>query len=485
MNGHPAEYPGFMTDSSNSAMTDSHGGRRHIPSVDRLAGMVDHCALPRPVVIRLIREELSRIRDAVNSGSVAPESVDAAGRAGEAIRRFSRLRLGRVLNGTGVLLHTNLGRAPLPAAAADHIHAVASGYCNVELDPETGKRGRRGVYVEALLAQLCEAEDATVVNNCAAALVLSLRHFCSGEAREVIISRSELIQIGGGFRIPEILETSGAVLREVGTTNHTTVNDYRAAVSNHTALILKVHQSNFFMSGFVKSPTLRELSELSRHQSVPLMLDLGSGAITSTENWPGVPPEPGPASAIREGADLVCFSGDKLFGGPQAGIIAGKAEVVAALRRNPFFRCLRCDKLILSGLEACAEKYLENSSPESLPVSAMASASCEDLEKRAKSVLAGIGPGKMDIAVIQCTATMGGGTLPQAAMPSVALEIGVPGWSAEKVHKALLHGCSPPLLTRIDRDRILIDLRTILDGQDSLLAGCLNQLAESITRSDS
>src|SRR4029077_2537769 len=270
---------------------------------------------------------------------------------------FRASRLQSVINGTGIVIHTNFGRAPLSSEAMHALSEIGAAYSNLEYDLAKGERGERGFYVESALALLCEAEGATVVNNCAAALLLIVQHFTRKAGRprpqlarrgevalEVVISRGELVQIGGGFRISEILEASGAKLREVGATNKTTLEDYARAVGPETAMILKVHRSNFFMSGFVESPSSNQISALAKKHRIPFVEDLGSGAMIATESLGITEHEPTPGDVLKAGADLVCFSGDKLFGGPQAGIIAGRKRFVTALKREPLFRALRCDK---------------------------------------------------------------------------------------------------------------------------------------------
>ena len=328
---------------------------RAIPGVDTLLEAVADCPLPRPLVVATIRAELASLR---KSKSI-PEHDEIVSGLRLRLKDLALSRLQPVINGTGVVVHTNLGRAPI--APPDN-----AGYTNLEIDLATGRRGKRAAYVEQCLAELCGAEAAMVTNNCAAALVLILRHL-TAEKKEVIISRGELVQIGGGFRIPDVLETSDAVLREVGTTNRTTLDDYAKVIGKNTGLLLKVHRSNFFMDGFVAAPDRRELATLARKKRIPFVEDLGSGVLTDTENWAADHHETTPREVIKSGAALVCFSGDKLLGGPQAGIIAGKAKHIAALKKHPFFRALRCDKLILTALQHAAEIYLRGDG-ETLPL---------------------------------------------------------------------------------------------------------------------
>jgi len=305
---------------------------RKIPSVDKIVGEIGDCDLPRRVVVDVVRHELELLR----AEKKIPNFSGVMSRVRAAVDALRLAKIQPVINGTGIVIHTNFGRAPLGPTVIESLTAIAANYSNLEYDLSSGQRGHRATYLERNLALLCGAEAATVVNNCAAALILVLRHF-TVRKKEVVISRGELIQIGGGFRIPEILEASGAKLREVGTTNKTAVNDYARAFGPDTALILKVHRSNFFMAGFVESPSTETLARLARKRRIPFVEDLGSGAIIATEKLGDIEHEPTPNEALKSGVDLVCFSGDKLFGGPQGGIIAGKRRHVfsrAALRQT-------------------------------------------------------------------------------------------------------------------------------------------------------
>ncbi len=318
----------------------------------------------------------------------------------------ARSRLQPVINGTGIILHTNFGRAPLGSAALRGLAEIGSSYNNLEYDLATGTRGKRAGYLEQGLALLCGGEAATVVNNCAAALVLIVRHFTSKKP-EVIISRGELVQIGGGFRIGEILETSGARLREVGATNKTVLSDYAKAIGPETGMILKVHQSNFFMSGFAGSPPNEELARLAHTKRIPFVEDLGSGAVVATEKLGLAEHEPTPNETLKRGADLVCFSGDKLLGGPQAGIIAGKARFIAALKKEPLFRALRCDKLVLAALGATVEAHLRG---EEVPVHSMLQISKDKLRARGEKLIKSLDRLPLRARLVECKAEIGGGT---------------------------------------------------------------------------
>ena len=400
---------------------------------------------------------------------------------------LDRLRASRitpVINATGVLVHTNLGRAPLAADAIRALTEVAANYSTLEYDLTDGTRGSRGQYLEHALAVLCGAEAATVVNNNAAALVLILEYFCrSGssrtlrrsDAREVVISRGELLQIGGGFRIPEILEARGARLREVGTTNQTRVSDYARAITRNTALVLKVHRSNFFMDGFVDSPSTEDLAALATKKRVPFVEDLGSGAIVQTQTIEGVEHEPTPADVVKRGVDLVCFSGDKLFGGPQAGIIVGRRKLVDALKREPLFRAMRCDKLIFSALESTTDAYLRGD--PRIPVLDMMHAGNDDLRARAERIVAALEDARLRLRVATGRSQIGGGTLPRSALPSVTIEVTHPTLGAQAL-AARLRQQPEPVIAYVGRGALKLDLRTIFPHQDAAVIRALQAVAE-------
>jgi len=358
------------------------------------------------------------------------------------------------------------------------LNEIGPAYSNLEYDLVKGERGGRGVYVETALALLCEAEAATVVNNCAAALLLIVQHFArkAGRARplgtpEVVISRGELVQIGGGFRISEILEASGAKLREVGATNKTTLEDYEHAVGPETAMILKVHRSNFFMSGFVESPSSNEISALAKKKRIPFVEDLGSGAMVATESFGIAEQEPTPVDALKAGADLVCFSGDKLFGGPQAGIIAGKKRFVTALKREPLFRALRCDKLCLVALQATVDLHLNQRIGE-IPTLTLLQTSEDALRARAAAIASNLADLPMKIAIGRGRAKTGGGTLPKSNVPSVTIDF-VPRDSSLVEFAASLRASNPPVIGYIADNRFKLDLRTIFPQQDDLVINAI------------
>jgi L-seryl-tRNA(Ser) seleniumtransferase len=434
---------------------------RSIPSVEKLLQALGPVDLPRPSVLAIVRRELSALRNV----KVVPEFNEVLGTIQNEIAAFRRTRIQPVINGTGVVVHTNLGRSPLGAAVIETLASVGANYNNLEFDLSSGERGKRASYLEQNLALLCGAEAATVVNNCAAALVLMLRYFCSGKRTEVIISRGELVQIGGGFRIPDILEASGARLREVGTTNKTSLSDYRKAVGEQTGMILKVHRSNFFMGGFVESPTTEALAELARSKKIPFVEDLGSGAVIETEKLARIEHEPTAAEVLKRGVDLVCFSGDKLLGGPQAGIIAGKAKFVSALKREPFFRALRCDKLILSALQTTVDLYLSGHAFDDIPTISMLRVGAEQLSARATKIAEALAGLPLKVEITKGAARVGGGTLPQSSVESTVLALLPEGFALEEF-SARMRNASPPVIGYIAGKRFRLDLRTIFPGQD-------------------
>lgn len=428
---------------------------RAIPGVDTLLEAVADCPLPRPLVVNTIRAELAAIRKA--------ENIPDADAITETIRqRLDDLALSRlqpVINGTGVVVHTNLGRAPIAPP-------TNTGYTNLEIDLTTGRRGKRAAYVEQCLAELCGAEAAMVTNNCAAALVLIVRQLTATK-KEVVISRGELVQIGGGFRIPDILETSDAVLREIGTTNRTNLEDYVKAICADTGLLLKVHRCNFFMDGFVASPNRRELAALARKKRVPFVEDLGSGVLLPTEDWAEGHHETTPREVLKAGTDLVCFSGDKMLGGPQAGIIAGKTKHIAALKKHPFFRALRCDKLILTALQDAAETYLR-AEGESLPLNQALQADTTTLKRRANKLAKALADLPLQVTVREGASQVGGGALPQATLPSITVDL-VPDDMALNEFATRLRRAALPVIGVIQAQHFRLDLRSVFPEQDKAL----------------
>jgi len=474
-------------------------GLRQIPSVDRLLRALGDLELPRPAVLDLIRRELAGLR----RRKIVLPFDDLLSNIRSAANMLRAARIQPVINGTGIIIHTNFGRAPLGPAVIEALTRIGSQYNNIEYALAGGVRGSRAAYLENNLALLCSAEAATVVNNNAAALVLILRHFCGAapasrqranrrsarvppEKNEVVISRGELIQIGGGFRIPEILESAGARLREVGTTNKTSLADYARAIGPRTALILKVHRSNFFMEGFVQSPATHQIAALARKRRIPFVEDLGSGATIDTQTRAGVEHEPTPAEILNAGVDLVCFSGDKLLGGPQAGIIAGRAKHIAGLKGEPLFRALRCDKLILTALEATTDIHLNGRGSAAsdstsgaatreadpwfagIPVLAMLHISTDDLRARAAAIIQDLAGLPVQVVIGSGRARIGGGALPRSFIPSTTLDLTLPGIAAQQL-AARLRACAPPVIGYIEKNKLKIDLRTVFPSQDAEL----------------
>jgi L-seryl-tRNA(Ser) seleniumtransferase len=448
--------------------------RREIPAVNKVLDALGEYNLPRRLVVDLIRRELSQIR----SKREVPEFDSTIERVHRSLQALRTGWLQPVINGTGVVIHTNFGRAPLASDAIRVLTEIGSAYSNLEYDLGTGERGHRGAYIENALALLCEAEAATLVNNCAAALVLIVQHFTATKP-EVIISRGEMVQIGGGFRIGEIIEATGATLREVGATNKTTVDDYRRAIGPRSAMVLKVHRSNFFMTGFVESPATAEIAALARKKRIPFVEDLGSGAIVATGQFGISEHEPTPSEVLKAGADLVCFSGDKLFGGPQAGIIVGKKRFATALKREPLFRALRCDKLCLAALQATVDRYL-NQAPAEIPVLGLLQASEDELRNRAAAMSRRLKDLPLQIEVGRSMARVGGGTLPKSIMSSVTIEI-VPGNCSPAEFAARLRGATPPVIGYITNDRFKLDLRTIFAEQDKLVVDSIRSVCTETT----
>jgi L-seryl-tRNA(Ser) seleniumtransferase len=450
---------------------------RTIPAVEKVLQSLGDTGLPRPLVLDVVRRELQALR--VQKGVRASDDVLPRIHAGLDELRQSRIQ--PVINGTGIVVHTNLGRAPLGPAAVSALSVVGSNYSNLEYSLSAGARGGRAAYLERALAVLCGAEAATVVNNNAASLVLILRHLCGSGKSEVVISRGELVQIGGGFRIPDVLESSGAALREIGTTNQTSLNDYARAITRETALILKVHRSNFFMDGFVDSPPAEEIAALARRRRVPFVEDLGSGAMIATETMANLEHEPTPGEVLRRGVDLVCFSGDKLLGGPQAGLIAGKRKLVAGLKREPLFRALRCDKLILSALEATVDAYLRGGADGptgAVPVLSMMTVTNDSLRLRAERIIAGLGRLPLRARVGSGTAQVGGGTLPRSAVSSVTLDLAHDALGPQELARRLRESPTP-VIGYVARGTFKLDLRTVFPQQDDDLIAALRAAASS------
>ncbi|MEY2485894.1 MAG: L-seryl-tRNA(Ser) seleniumtransferase [Verrucomicrobiota bacterium] len=448
--------------------------RREIPAVNKVLEALGEYDVPRPLIIDLIRRELKSQRGRRNISSA--EGI--VGRVRHALGLLRRSRLQMVINGTGIIIHTNLGRAPLSPEAAETLRQIASSYANLEQNLSTGTRGDRAAYLEYALALLCRAESATVVNNCAAALVLIARHFVQNKP-EIVISRGEMVQIGGGFRIGDILQSTGATLREVGATNKTTLSDYADGITRQTGFILKVHRSNFFMEGFVASPSTEELAALASKKRIPFVEDLGSGAVMPTETLGLSDHEPTPAEAIKNGADLVCFSGDKLFGGPQAGIIVGKKRLVTALKREPFFRALRCDKLALAALQATVDLHLHQSTSE-IPTLALLQTTKDELRGRAAAMLMRLRGLPLQVTIGRGSASVGGGSMARSTISSVTLDI-VPENCSVNEFAAHLRASSPPVIGYIANKTLKLDVRTIFSSQDDVVVDAI-RTASAIPR---
>jgi L-seryl-tRNA(Ser) seleniumtransferase len=448
---------------------------RSLPSVDqlvqRLAGHEALAASPRARLTAAVREALDAERRRVLGGGGAPADETALARS-----VLARLRgpfsLRPVINATGVVLHTNLGRALLSPLALERLAAVAAAYANLELDLATKERGSRYSHVEGLLGRLTGAEDALVVNNNAAAVLLALETLAHG--KEVVVSRGELIEIGGEFRIPDIMLRSGAVLREVGTTNRTHLRDYAEAIGPATGLLLKVHTSNYRVVGFTADVASRELVALGRARGIPVMEDLGSGSLLDLRPW-GFPHEPTVPEVVASGVDLVSFSGDKLLGGPQAGLVVGRREIVGRLKKNPWNRALRIDKLTLAALEATLYAYEAGTARESVPTLRMLTEPLESIRRRARRVLRGLEAGvraRLGAAVTEGASQVGGGALPTVELPTAGLTVGADPAAARALDAALRRG-DPPVLGRLVDDRLFLDCRTVLPGQVAALVRAL------------
>ncbi len=438
---------------------------RELPSVDRLLRDPRLALLPHAVAVQAARDVLDEARQAVANGGWAYGLSDLPRLVEERVQRATTPPLRQVINATGVVIHTNLGRSPLSRAAVKAMEDAALGYSNLEYDLEIGDRGSRHNLVTDLLRRLTGAEDALVTNNNAAAVLLILSTLAQGH--EAIISRGQLVEIGGGFRIPDVMRQSGADLVEVGTTNRTYAADFEAAITANTAILLRVHASNFLQIGFIHQPSLEELVAVATAHNVVLVDDLGSGSLLDTTRF-GLAREPMVQSSVGAGAALVAFSGDKLLGGPQAGIIVGRSAEVSRLRRHPLMRAIRPDKLTLAALGATLAHYVRDEAEAEVPVWRMISAPAAGLHKRAE-VLAR----HLDGHVVETRSAVGGGSLPGQTQPSwaVAFDHVIPDALA-----AALRGVDPPVIARITDDRLLVDLRAILPEQDATLEAALQQV---------
>jgi L-seryl-tRNA(Ser) seleniumtransferase len=441
--------------------------RRALPKMDtfldhpRLAA--SQVAWGRPAVTKAARRVLDQARQDLASGHRAPTSDDLADAVADALHTLTRGQVRAVINATGVVLHTNLGRAPMSSSAREAVNAAA-GYSTVEFDLLTGGRGKRGTTANALLRELTGAPGALVVNNAAAGLLLALGALARD--REVVVSRGELVEIGGEFRIPAIMQAAGARLTEVGTTNRTHLHDYAGAVSERTALLLVVHTSNYRIEGFTARPPLPELTKLAHDHGLPVLHDVGSGLLHGT-----LGDEPRVGDSLRDNADLVVFSGDKLFGGPQAGMIVGRADLVAQLARHPIARAVRIDKLTLAALEATLLSHLRGR-PCDLPVWQMLRLTPDDIRPRAERLAHRLGQAA---SVAEGVSVAGGGSLPGEGLPSALLKID-PKPARETTVIARLRAADPPVIARAEKGRVCIDLRTVPPEQDETLLNVMQEV---------
>ena len=452
----------------------SQDALRRLPSVDRLlqgeAASRWVAALGRDLVVEACREALEAERRRVLSGEAyAGEEAlwaDVVARLQATVQPTLR----PVINASGVVIQTNLGRSPLSEATLDAMRRAGEGYSNLEYDLATGERGSRYVHAEALLTRLTGAEAGLLVNNNAGAVLLALSALARG--REVIISRGQLVEIGGGFRIPDVMAQSGAQLVEVGTTNRTYASDYRAAITGETAALMRVHSSNFRVIGFTHQPTLDELVALAHERGLPLIDDLGSGTLLDTAPY-GLAHEPTVQESVAAGADVVTFSGDKLLGGPQAGIIVGRADLVAQLRRHPLTRALRVDKTTIAGIQANLLHYVKGEATREVPIWRMIAATADEVAARARALIAALGEAGARCEVVLGQSMIGGGSLPEETLPTalIAVEISAPSDAA----RALRLG-DPAVVSRVQDDLLLLDLRTVLPREEEALIARLREV---------
>jgi len=449
---------------------------RDLPSVDQLLQSEqaqDWLAhFGRPLTVSAIRHTLEQARAAFASGEPLPDTNKILAQVGAALQTWSAPTLLPVINAAGVVLHTNLGRSPLSRAALQAAQDVSLGYSNLEFDLVKGKRGSRLLHAEAILQRLTGAEAALVVNNNASALMLALSALA--RRRLVVIARTQLVEIGGGFRVPEVMQQSGARLLEIGATNRVHLSDYEAALEAKPALFLRAHRSNFRLVGFTSEPELSEISSLAHQAGIPVLDDLGSGSLLDTARY-GLGHEPTVQESLAQGADLVCFSGDKLLGGPQAGIIIGRADLVARIKKHPLARAVRADKLCLAALSATLLHYLKDEAEREVPIWRMISMPLDEIRQRAASWAQALGAGE----VIPAESTVGGGSLPGESMPTFTLALTV--GSPERFMKRLRRS-QPPLIARLENDCILLDPRTVLPEQEAALLSVLRQALQAEKR---
>jgi len=462
---------------------------RKLPSVDEVLrdpDLADSVARDgRAAVTNAARKVLEALRQEIDSAPLSAEALDLAlSGLATAIERELRRAVGYslrpVINGTGVILHTNLGRAPLAPAAIENVQNTAAGYSNLEFDLATGERGERDVHIDRLFRGLFAAESTgrdlstIVVNNNAAAVWLALNTLAAGG--EVIVSRGELVEIGGSFRIPDVMAQSNGILKEVGTTNRTRIADYEKAITEKTRLLLRVHRSNFQITGFTEQPALEELVSLARARRIPLVEDLGSGALFDLRSV-GITGETGVPESLRAGVDVVTYSGDKLLGGPQAGMLTGRADLVRRMRSNSLFRALRVDKLTYAALEATLLAYVKGDH-DSIPALRMIRASKQEISSRALALAAKLrGLADVDIEILDGESVIGGGAAPSSTLQTHLLSVLVKGMSADHL-LAQLRYAEPPIIARVQDARVLLDLRTVLVQQEPAIVSALRQIAE-------
>ncbi len=467
---------------------------RKLPSVDDVMRGPAVCLLTanygHDSVVDAARVVLARLRQEITSGLLKDDALELAlsGLAGAVenqLRRALSYSLRPVINATGVILHTNLGRAPLGDAAIEHIRETATSYSNLEFDLGTGARGKRDVHVDRLFQRLIDEEiksggvksekpgsvSTIAVNNNAAAVLLALNTVAEGG--EVIVSRGELVEIGGSFRIPDVMVKSGAILREVGTTNRTRAADYERAITERTRLLLRVHRSNFEITGFTEQASTAELAVLASKRGIPLMEDLGSGALFDLRAI-GISGEPGVLDSLRSGVDIVTYSGDKLLGGPQAGLISGNSQLIARMRSNSLFRALRVDKLIYAALEATLLQYIRRDH-DAIPTLRMMRLTKEAIGERAKALAAQVAAPKLKVEIADGESILGGGAAPSSILPTRLLALTCEGLSADEL-AARLRGSEPPIIARVEEGRVLLDLRTVFPEQDAAVVGALNRI---------
>ena len=466
-------------------MMIEHEQLRLLPSVDELLHTVIGQQLgadfSRALTVEAFRTAIAQARIAIRAGAACPTYEALLHTARELLQRQQRPHLRPLINATGVIINTNLGRAPLSVDALEAVRQVGAGYTNLEYELEEGERGSRHSHVSGLLRKLTGAEAALVTNNNAAAVLLSLSTLALG--REVVISRGQLVEIGGGFRVPDVMRQSGCQLVEVGTTNRTNIRDYEAALTEQTALLLSVHPSNFLITGFTESTSIGALAELAHKRNLLVMDDLGSGCLLESGRY-GLAHEPMPQESLAAGADVVCFSGDKLLGGPQAGIIVGRSAVIERLAKHPLMRAVRIDKMTLAALEATLRHYERGQAETHIPVWRMISARAEELARRAEYWATQLKTHEMVVRTLGGESTIGGGSLPGETLPTTLLAL-----DADKMPMPLdelarrLRVRSLPIVTRISRDTLLLDPRTVLKEQDEeVVQGLLEVVVGSLEK---